>query len=1071
MFNRIIDWSINNRLLVVLVLFTIIAGSILLIPKLNLDAFPDVTNIQVAVNTEAPGLAAEEVEQLITYPIEAVMYALPDVEQVRSVSKTGLSGVTVVFKEGTDIYFARQLVFERLQAAKELIPSGVGTPEMGPNTSGLGQIFQYLLIAEQGSGYDAMTLRSLNDWLVKLLVMPVDGVTDVLSFGGNVRQYQVNIDPSKLLAYEVTQAQIVTALEHNNSNVGGWYLNRGQEQLVIRGTGWFGSGASGIADIKQVPIKTISGAVVTVSDIAEVELGGEIRQGAATMTRKNSAGKIESLGEVVSGIVLKRAGANTKTTIDGINAKIPLINQALPKGVRFEPFYDQADLIEQAIKTVVDALLLAFVFICIVLVLFLMNLRATVLVLVSIPISIGIALMVMAWWGVSANLMSLGGIAVAIGMLVDGSVVMVENIVRHLNTTNVQHEKLTKQPISNQSIPSASNSRHQMSLDETDITPELKQAGKEVARPIFFATLIILVVFMPLFSFEGVEAKLFQPMAISIILAVISAILVALIIVPALASYLFKSGIRVRQSTMLKPVELLYKKALKVALNNTRWVILVTTSLVILAFAILPYIGTEFVPELEEGTINLRVTLAPSASLETALAVAPILEKKLMQFPEVTYALSRIGRAEIGGDPEPVNNIEIYIGLLPVEQWTSASNRYQLQKLMEQSLQEFPGLLLNFSQPIATRVDELLSGVKAQLAIKLFGPNLAVLAEKGREIEAAVKSVEGANDVALEQIAGEAQLVITPNRQELSRFGLAVSDLMNLVKNGIGGIAAGQIINGNERYDIYVRFQQEYRQSKQAIADIRMQSPTGAWVRLGDVATVSFESGPPQIRRDDVQRRVVVQANVQNRDMGSVVADINNTIAEQVTLPAGYSIAIGGQFESQQRANNKLLIVVPLSLVLIALLLYFAFGTVGQALLILVNVPLAVIGGIFALYMSEQYLSVPSSVGFITLFGVAVLNGIVMVESINQRIKSGVDTSSAVFDGATSRLRPVLMTAVTSALGLIPMLLSNGIGAEIQRPLAAVIVGGLFTATLLTLFVIPVLYRVFSKNKIKQLSA
>ncbi len=1064
MFNKLIDWSINNRLLVVIGLFAILAAAILTIPKLNLDAFPDVTNVQVAVNTEAPGLAAEEVEQLITYPIEAVMYALPDVEQVRSISKTGLSGVTVVFKEGTDIYFARQLVFERLQAAKELIPRGVGTPEMGPNTSGLGQVFQYLLIADKDAGYDAMALRSLNDWIVKLLVMPVDGVTDVLSFGGDVKQYQVNIVPSKLLAYQLTQEDIVSALDNNNTNVGGWYMNRGQEQLVIRGTGWFNSGQAGLKDIRQVPVKTVAGTVVTIDDVADVALGSEIRQGAVTMTRRTENGEIETLGEVVSGIVLKRMGANTKATIDGIKARIPMINQALPEGVRFEPFYDQADLITKAVDTVVEALALAFIFIAIVLALFLMNLRATFLVLISIPISIGIALMVMAWFGLSANLMSLGGIAVAIGMLVDGSVVMVENMFKHLNHPDPTHVKNTQVRTEQGELDP-----HDVIHDTAGIPLRLKAAGKEVARPVFFAASIILVVFMPLFSFEGVEAKLFQPMAISIILAVIAAIFVALLVVPALATLLFKRGVKERESLVLKPLDKWYRKGLKAAMKHTKLVIASAVILLIFAGTLIPQIGTEFVPELEEGTINLRATLAPSSSLDTALMVAPILEQKLMAFPEVEYTLSRIGRAEIGGDPEPVNNIEIYIGLKPVEQWTSAKNRIELQHLMEEQLEQFPGLLLNFSQPIATRVDELLSGVKAQLAIKLFGPELDVLAEKGQEIEAVIKQVAGARDVALEQIAGEAQLVIQPKRQQLSRYGLSVGDVMKVVKEGIGGVSAGQIINGNERYDIYVRLEEKYRSNKDVIADLRIQSPTGAWVRLGDIATVEFQSGPPQVRRDDVQRRVVIQANVQGRDMGSVVADIRTAIDNEIELPAGYSVVIGGQFENQQRAQQRLAIVVPLSLALIALLLYFAFGSVGQAMLILVNVPLAVIGGIFSLYLSEQYLSVPSSVGFITLFGVAVLNGVVMVESINQLIKDGIATDKAIFDGAVSRLRPVLMTAITSALGLIPMLMSNGVGAEIQRPLASVIVGGLVTATLLTLFVLPVLYCWFSKAKIREL--
>ncbi|TGE79739.1 CusA/CzcA family heavy metal efflux RND transporter [Pseudoalteromonas sp. KS88] len=1037
MFNKIVNAAVGNRLLVFLALCVVAAISAIAIPKLNLDAFPDVTNVQVAINTEAPGLAAVEVEQLITYPIEAVMYALPDVDQVRSISKTGLSGVTVVFKEGVDIYFARQLVFERLQAAKELIPEGIGLPEMGPNTSGLGQVYQYLLAASPESGLDSMALRSLNDWIVKLLILPVDGVTEVLSFGGDVRQYQVNLNPNKLLAYQLDQQQVVTALEENNTNVGGWYMNRGQEQLVIRGTGWFNAGKPGLQEIAQTPLKTISGTVVTIADVAEVSLGSEIRQGAATMSVKDAQGNITSLGEVVTGVVLKRIGANTKQTIDGITSRIQLINQALPDGVTFEPLYDQADLITKAVNTVVDALLLAFVFIVVVLALFLMNLRATLLVLLSIPISIGLALCVMAWFGLSANLMSLGGIAVAIGMLVDGSVVMVENIFRHLTQPSTQ---------------SHSN------------VERIKLAAQEVARPVFFAALIILVVFMPLFSFEGVEAKLFQPMAISIMLAIIAAVIVALVIVPALAVYLFANGVTLRRSVVLAPLDKAYKLCLGWAMNVRKTVIGIAGVLVVIAGVLLPQLGTEFVPELEEGTINLRVTLAPSASLDTALAVAPKLEAILLEFPEVDYALSRVGRPEVGGDPEPVNNIEIYLGLKPVSEWQSADNRSQLQVLMETKLEQFPGLLFNFSQPIATRVDELLSGVKAQLAIKLFGADLAVLVSKGQAIEQAVKGVAGAKDVAMEQIAGEAQLVIKPNRLALSRYGLSVGDLMTIVQHGIGGTAAGQIINANERYDIYVRIGAEFRDSPEAIADLRLSSPTGALVRVGDVATVNIESGPPQVRRDDVQRRLVIQANVQGRDMGSVVADIRAAITEQVDLPAGYGISIGGQFENQQRAQQRLSIVVPISLALIALLLYFAFGSIGQAMLILVNVPLAVIGGVIALYVSGQYLSVPSSVGFITLFGVAVLNGVVMVESINNRVKSGDSLDTAAFNGALSRLRPVLMTALTSALGLIPMLLSTGIGAEIQKPLATVIVGGLFTATFLTLFVLPVLYTKFSQQ-------
>lgn len=1064
MLNNLIDWSVKNRLLVLLALLGMITAAIFFIPRLNLDAFPDVTNIQVSINTEAPGLASEEVEQLITFPIEAVMYALPDVEEVRSISKTGLSGITVVFKEGTDIYFARQLVFERLQSAKELIPDGVGTPEIGPNTSGLGQVYQYYLKADKDSGIDIMALRSLNDWVVKLILMPVDGITDVLSFGGHVKQYQVNLNPSRLLAYGLSQQDVILALEDNNSNAGGWYMNRGQEQLIIRGVGWLSNGEEGLAELRQVPLKTIDGTVVTISEVAEVEFGSEIRQGAVTMTERTANNESQYVGEVVSGIILKRMGANTKVTIDGIKDRIALIQQALPNGVTFEQIYDQADLIEKAVTTVSKALIEAFIFIVIVLVIFLLNIRSVILVLISIPLSVGMALTVMSYNGLSANLMSLGGLAVAIGMMVDGAVVMMENIYKHLSHPDSFHDKDRAQLNPEDEVELS------QTLDSTPVALRIQLAAREVAKPVFYAVTIIMVVFAPLFSLEGVEGKLFQPMAVSIMIAMAVSLLVSLIVVPALASYFFQKGVKAKTSPIVKYLEKAYRFLLDKAMKMKTVVIVSAAVLLFFSLFLLSRLGTEFVPELEEGTINLRVTLAPSASLDTALDLAPKFESMLMQFPEVTYAMSRIGRAEIGGDPEPVSNIEIYIGLKPVNQWTSADNRKDLQLLMEEKLEIVPGILLNFSQPIATRVDELLSGVKAQLAIKLFGSDLDVLAIKGQEIVNAVQSVDGARDVAMEQIVGESQLVIKPNRRQLSRYGLSVGDLMSVVRDGIGGSEAGQIINGNERYDIYVRFDKSFRENQFAIADLRLESPTGAWVRLGDVAEINIDSGPPQVRRDDVQRRVVIQANVQNRDMGSVVKDIRTIIDDQVDLPTGYTVDIGGQFENQQRAQKRLMIVVPLSIGLIALLLYFAFGSVGQAVLILMNLPLAMIGGIFSLWISGQYLSVPSSIGFITLFGVAVLNGVVMVEAINLRIENTKDQlKTAIYEGAVSRLRPVMMTAIVAALGLIPMILSDGIGAEIQRPLATVIVGGLVTATFLTLFVLPVLFAWFSKGKIKQL--
>ena len=1037
MLNAIIDGSVRNRLMILLALMALAIATFIFLPQLNLDAFPDVTNVQVTINTEAEGLAAEEVEQLITYPVEAVMYALPDVEEVRSISKTGLSLVTVVFEEGTDIYFARQLVFERLQEAREQIPDGVGTPEMGPNTSGLGQVFQYMLRTDDPEKYDTMALRSLNDWVVKLLLMPIDGVTEVLAFGGEVRQYQAMLNPSKLLSFNLHAEDVAEAIEKNNLNAGGWYLNRGGEQLVIRGVGWVRGGEDGIRDIGNIPVKDADGVVVRVKDVATIQYGPEIRQGAVSITMRDEVGKPVQLGEVVTGIIMKRMGANTKSTIDSINDRLPIIQDALPDGVVIEAFYDQADLIDKAVTTVTSALLEAFALIVLVLLLFLMNLRAAMLVLLSVPISIAAALIIMSYWGISANLMSLGGLAIAIGMMVDGSVVMMENIFKHL-------------------------SRHGEQPHPGSIRQRILEAAREVGRPVFFAVLIIVVVFTPLFTLEGVEGKLFQPMAISIVLAMLISLLVALMVIPSMATFLFKNGIDHKSNRIIDILDVLYRDALSLALQHKRRVVLSAMALFIVAMSMVPFLGTEFVPELEEGTLNIRVTLAPSSSLETSLEVAQKLETALLEFPEVLYASSRIGRAEIGGDPEPLSNIEIYVGLKPVGDWTSASDRFELQRLMEQRMAIHPGLLFTFSQPIATRVDELLSGVKAQLAIKLFGPSLDVLGEKGEAIETLVRTIDGATSVEMEPIAGEAQLVIKPDRDRLARFGLPVAQVMGLVSDAIGGMRAGQVIEGNERYDIYVRLAPEYRNSPQAIAYLIMQTPNGAWVRLGDVADVEIETGPPQIRRDDVQRRVVIQSNVTGRDMGSFVDEISARIREDIELPPGYSVVYGGQFENQQRAQERLMIVVPLSLSLIFLLLFFAFTSVRQAALIMINVPLAMIGGIAALFLSGQYLSVPGSIGFIALFGVAVLNGVVMVNAINLKVEGGQDHERAVFEGAVSRLRPVLMTAFIAALGLVPMLLATGVGSEVQRPLATVVVGGLFSSTLLTLFVLPVLYSRFS---------
>ncbi len=1037
---KLIDFSIKNRLLVLLGLGGLLISSAFMLPKLNLDAFPDVTNIQVQINTEADGLAAKEVEQLITYPIESEMYSLPDVEEVRSISKTGLSVVTVVFKEGTDIYFAREQVFQQLQLASENIPKEAGVPEIGPNSSGLGQVFQYALLPDDPEHYNIMELRALNDWFVKLSLLTVPGVTNILSFGGEVKQYQVLFDPLRLLSYNLTGADLQDAIEKNNLNAGGWFLETPNEQIVIRGSGWYASDEQGLQELAQIPVKVIEGRIVRLKDVAKIQYGSEVRQGLVTMSLRTEDKSVRSLGEVVTGIALKRMGDNTKSTIEDIKAKLSVIQKALPKGVTIKTFYDQSTLVDKAVETVEKALLEAFVLILIVLFLFLLNLRMTLLVMFSIPISVLVSLMMMSHYGISANLMSLGGLTIAIGMIVDGSVVMMENIFKHLSSGSRRDPK-------------------------SGVALRIQEASREIARPVFFAVSIIIVVFAPIFGLEGVEGKLFHPMAQSIVFAMGASLIVALVIMPALSIYVFKKPLKHKKNVPFEWLLRQFNRVLSFLICHPLKVISVTVAMFSASLTLLPFLGTEFVPVLEEGTLNIRATLAPSVNLTISKDVAQKLEKKIMAFPEVISVVSRVGRAEIGGDPEPISNIEFIVELDPITEWTSAKTRIELEALMAKKLSVLPGILLSFSQPIATRVDELLSGVKAELAIKLFGADLDVLNEKGKEIEKLVGTVKGTKDVAMEQSSGEPQLIISPRRDVISQYGMNVSDIMSLITNDIRGQAVGKIIKGNERYDIYLRLEERYRNTIDKIKQLPILTPTGNQLRLEHLADIKVEAGPPQIRRDDVQRRVVVQLNVKGRDMGSVVKDIQALLGRKLDLPEGYSLQYGGQFKNQKRAQEKLMIIVPVSLLLIFLLLYFAFSSIGHAVLIMVNVPLALIGGILALFFSGQYLSVPSSIGFIAVFGIAVLNGVVLVNSIKDNIKNGMKTYAGVMEGALSRLRPVLLTAIIASLGLIPMLLSQGVGSEIQRPLATVVVGGIISSTLLTLFVLPVIYNYFYKTK------
>ena len=1033
MIDRILEFSLRNRLLVILLSLGVIGGGILSLSRLPIDAFPDVSPTLVQVVTESPGLAPEEVEKLITYPVEVAMNGMPGVQQVKSISAFGISQVSVYFNDNVNIYFARQLSLEKLQEAKEQIPPGLGEPKLGPITTGLGQVYQYVV---RGGGNDQIELRTLQDWIVKYNLRTVDGVTEVLSFGGDVKQYQVQVDPGALLQYGVTLAETREAIGNNNRNVGGGYIERGPEEYLVRGIGL----AENTGDIGNIIIAQRGGTPVFVKNVASVAFGPEVRRGAVTMNGE---------GEVVTGIVLKRIYENTSSVIALVKERVTALNTALPTGVTVDPFYDQSELVQRAVGTVRDALLEGAILIVIVLFLFLGNVRSALIVTTMLPLSLLLAVTLMHWFGFSANLMSLGGLAIGIGMMVDGGVVMVENAYRHLSEgkqTTAEH-------------PTAFHeSRGHLVL----------RAAREVGRPIVFAIVIIILVFLPLFTLQGVEGKMFRPMAFAISFAMVGSLIFSLTIIPVLCAMFLRGGSE-DDTWVMRHIKRPYLPLLRWSIGNRKKMLAGAVVALLASLAIVPFLGSEFVPQLEEGSILYRATLAPSAGLNEGIRTATELEKMTRTFPEVADVVSKIGRAESGGDPEPVNNIEAIVTLKPENESKSDRTKAELVEAMEQKFVRFPGVEFNFSQPIANRVDELLSGVKAQLAIQLFGDDLDQLVTSADAISRAVSGVRGAEDVQTEQVTGQPQLQIRINRNAIARYGINVEDVQEAIETAIGGEEAGQVFEGVRRFDITVRLKEAYRGNVDAIAGLLIPSPDAkARVPLSQLASLTVVSGPKQISHDNGQRRVVIQLNVRGRDMGGFVAEAQKTIAERVKLPTGYFITWGGQFENQQRAMRRLMIIVPLTIVLIYLLLFSSFGSLRQAGLIILNVPFAMIGGILGLLISRQYLSVPASVGFIALFGVAVLNGVVLVSYINSLRREGLSVEEAVLQGTMLRLRPVLMTATVAILGLVPLLVSSGAGSEVQRPLAAVVVGGLLTSTALTLLMLPTLYGWFEGARVDE---
>jgi cobalt-zinc-cadmium resistance protein CzcA len=1037
MIDRILAFSLKNRLMIVLFAIGIVVAGGIALTRLTIDAFPDVSPTLVQVVTEAPGLAPEEVEKLITYPVEVAMNGLPGVAQVKSISAFGISQVSVYFDENVDIYFARQLTLEKLQEAREQIPPGLGEPKLGAITTGLGQVYQYVL---KGTGQDQTELRTLQDWIVKYNLRTVPGVTDVLSFGGDVKQYQVQVDPRALLQYGVTLADVKDAVGSNNRNVGGGYIVRGPEEYLIRGIGL----AEDIGDLETVVVATHGGTPIFLKNIAVVAIGPEVRRGAVTMNGK---------GEVTSGIVLKRIYENTSEVITSVKAKVAQINKSLPDGVQIAPYYDQSDLVDRAVGTVRDALLEGALLIIVILFLFLGDVRSALIVTTMLPLSLLLAFMMMQYVGLSANLMSLGGLAIAIGMMVDGGVVMVENVYRHLSES--AHMGTTGATDHPEDTARMSESKAHIIL----------RSAREVGRPIVFAIAIIVLVFLPLFTLQGVEGKMFRPMAFAISFAMIGSLIFSLTVIPVLCAFFLKGGTE-EDTWIMRVLKRPYLPALQWSLRNRKKTLFGAVAALALSLAIVPFLGTEFVPALEEGSILYRATLAPSAGLEEGIRTATELEKMAKTFPEVADVVSKIGRAEAGGDPEPVNNIEAIVTLNPMDEWKSGRTKAQLVEGLEERFAKFPGVAFNFSQPIANRVDELLSGVKAQLAIQLFGDDLDSLVSTADHIQRVVSAVAGAEDVQTEQVTGQPQLQIKIDRDAIARYGINVENVQEAIETALGGEEAGQVFEGIRRFDIVVRLQEPFRRNIESIGALLIPAEgTAARVPLSQIATIATVLGPKQISHDNGQRRIVIQLNVRGRDMGGFVAEAQQQIAAKVKLPVGYTITWGGQFENQQRAMKRLAVIVPITIALIFILLYSSFGSLKQAALIIMNVPFALIGGILGLALSRQYMSVPASVGFIALFGVAVLNGVVLVSYINSLRREGKNVLDATYEGTVLRLRPVLMTATVAILGLLPLLFSSGAGSEVQRPLAAVVVGGLITSTALTLLLLPTLYNWFESGK------
>jgi cobalt-zinc-cadmium resistance protein CzcA len=1022
--HSIVQAALKQRLVIVVVAVILLFFGLNAAQRLSVDAFPDVTNVQVQVATEAPGRSPEEVERFVTVPVEIAMTGLPGLTEMRSVNKPGLSLITLVFDDDRNVYFERQLVMERLVEVKDRLPEGI-TPVLGPVSTALGEVYQYTLEKpdegkRQLSKEELVERRTIQDWVVRPLLRSIPGVAEINSTGGHVKQYQALVDPVRLRHYGLTIKEVYDALARNNANSGGGILPQHQEQYLIRGVGLIRS----LDDIRSIVLKEVHSTPVYIRDVADVQFGEEVRYGAMV-----KGGYTEAVG----GIVMMIAGGNAKQVVSRIKARVAEINNngMIPGGLKIVPYYDRSELVDAALHTVIKVLEEGIVLVIVVLFLFLGDLRSSVIVIATLVLTPLLTFIVMNHYGISANLMSLGGLAIAIGLMVDGSVVVVENVFAKLGHSHGQSKMKT-----------------------------VLDAVMEVGTPVIFGVSIIILVFLPLMTLEGMEGKLFAPLAYTIAIALAISLILSLTLSPVLASMLLKGGSE-HDTWMVRLIKRPYLAVLYWALRNSKKTIAGVLAVFIGAVCLFPYLGTSFIPEMREGTLSPNVDRVPNISLGESLRMEMQIGKILSEVPGIAKVVSRLGRGESPADPAGPNETDVIATLQPLDKRPNGLTQDEIAEDVRKRLSVIPGVNLVMAQPISDRVDEMVTGVRADIAVKLFGDDLDVLINKANQIAKVASTIRGIRDSKIDRVGGQQYLNIDINRQAIARYGLNASDVHDVIEMAIGGKVATEIYEGERRFQGIVRLPPSYRGSIQEIRQILLNTPDGAKVALESLANIRVQEGPAQINRDTARRRIVVGVNVQNRDLGGFVAELQQKVRQQVPLPPGYYIEWGGQFQNMKRALHHLSIIVPITIGAIFFLLFLLFNSLRFATLIITVLPFASIGGVVALYVTGEYLSVPASVGFIALWGIAVLNGVVLVSYIRTLREHGMDQARAVVEGAKLRFRPVMMTATVAALGLVPFLFAKGPGSEIQRPLAIVVIGGLITSTLLTLVVVPTLYGLF----------